>query len=515
MTGQRKRWLAALVGALFVAGGCGSTHSDAELRQALAVPINATSDSPQAGDPAATPATPAAGDVSSAPSFAAETSSGGTTVVTTPGAATAVGGNQTASGTKAPAAGSSTVAGPAKGSAATPTGAAPATPGAPVPGTPAPAAPQSSGPKSTLTLASIGTESGVLGNLMRPIFEAAKAWAADVNARGGLGGHPVRLLFGDDAGDPGKTLALARRMVDQDGAVAFYAAHGPGTGQALASFLEERRIPMVGMCSCTDGSATSPMMFQVGISTDPGLAWAHMLALTTLTDKRKLSVLYCRETPACKQIRDGIVKLQNQAGIQVVHEAQVTVTQPDYTAEVLAARNAGAEAVAIATDNASVIRVARSAHRQNYRPTLVGQVATAEDRYLSVGGDDVEGSAIGASVFPWQSPKFADYVAALDRYAPGAIKGNLGQVVWVAGKLMEKIATGFPANPTKDDFLAGLYGLRGETLGGLLPPLTYIEGKGSALTNLCTVPILVDKNKFVTPKGDSFVCAPGWKPQEK
>jgi len=118
-------------------------------------------------------------------------------------------------------------------------------------------------------------------------------------------------------------------------------------------------------------------------------------------------------------------------------------------------------------------------------------------------------------VFPWQSPKFADYVAALDRYAPGAIKGNLGQVVWVAGKLMEKIATGFPANPTKDDFLAGLYALRGETLGGLLPPLTYIEGKGSALTNLCTVPILVDKNRFVTPKGDSFVCAPGWKPQEK
>jgi branched-chain amino acid transport system substrate-binding protein len=304
-------------------------------------------------------------------------------------------------------------------------------------------------------------------------------------------------------------------MVDQDGAVAFYAAHGPGTGHALAAFLEERKIPMIGMCSCTDGSATSPMMFQVGISTDPGLAWAHMLALTTLTPKRKLSVLYCRETPACKQIRDGIVKLQGQAGIQVVHEAQVTVTQPDYTAEVLAARNAGAEAVAVATDNASVIRVARSAHRQNYNPTLVGQVATAEDRYIAVGGADVEGSAIGASVFPWQSPKFADYVAALDRYVPGAIRGNLGQVVWVGGKLMEKIAKGFPPNPTKDDFLAGLYALKGETLGGLLPPLTFIEGKGSALTNLCTVPLLVDKGKFVAPKGDEFVCAPGWKPQEK
>ena len=517
MTGQGRRALAALAGGLLVATGCGSTHSDAELRQALAVPIGATSDAPQPGAGAAAATSPAAAaDQASATLDAGLGTGASTAVVAAPGAAPTASGSSPAAGARTSTGGGSVAAGPAKGTGAAASGAGPAAPGAATPGGPVPAAPRAgAAPKSTLTLGSIGTESGVLGNLMRPIFEAAKAWAADVNARGGLNGHPVRLLFGDDAGDPGKTLALARRMVDQDGAVAFYAAHGPGTGQALASFLEERRIPMIGMCSCTDGSATSPMMFQVGISTDPGLAWAHMLALTTLTPKRKLSVLYCRETPACKQIRDGIVKLQGEAGIKVVHEAQVTVTQPDYTAEVLAARNAGAEAVAVATDNASVIRVARSAHRQNYRPTLVGQVATAEDRYLTVGGADVEGSAIGASVFPWQSPKFADYVAALDRYVPGAIKGNLGQVVWVAGKLMERIAQGFGPNPTKDDFLAGLYALRGETLDGLLPPLTYIEGKGSALTNLCTVPILVDKNKFVTPQGDSFVCAPGWKPQEK
>jgi branched-chain amino acid transport system substrate-binding protein len=257
------------------------------------------------------------------------------------------------------------------------------------------------------------------------------------------------------------------------------------------------------------------MMFQVGTSTDPGLAWAHMLALTSLTEKRKTSVLYCRETPACKNIRDGITKFQQQAGIQVVHEAQVTVTQPDYTAEVLAARNGGAEAIVMATDNASMIRAIRSARRQNFTPTFVGQVATAEDRFLAVGGNDVEGTVIGASLEPWQSPRFSGYVAALNRYAPGAIKGNLGQVVWAAGKLLEVVAKGFGPNPTKNDFLTGLYALRGETLGGMIPPLTFIEGKGSALTNVCTIPLIVAEGKFVAPNGDRFACAPGWKPQEK
>jgi branched-chain amino acid transport system substrate-binding protein len=511
---QGYRVLGALAGALLLATGCGSTHSDEELRQALAVTIGGDTRSEQAAASAGAAAPDSTAGV--APVAAPVGSAGGADPSST--AAVAPVGGTVAGGSKGSA--SAAVAAPAKATGATgtasgATGGATSPGPATAPGGATPAAPAAAGPKSTLTLGSIGTESGVLGNLMRPIFEAAKAWAGDVNARGGLNGHPVRLLFGDDAGDPAKALALVRRMVDQDGAVAFYALHGLQTGQALASFLEERRIPAVGMCSCTEGSATSPMMFQVGTSTDPGLAWAHMLALTTLTPKKKLSLLYCRETPACKNIRDGITKFQQQAGIQVVHEAQVTVTQPDYTAEVLAARNAGAEAIAMATDNASLIRGIRSAHRQNYNPTFVGQVATAEDRFLSVGGDDIDGTVIGASLEPWQSPRFADYVAALDRYVPGAIKANLGQVVWAGGKLLEVVAKRFGPNPTKDDFLAGLYALRGETLGGMIPPLTYLEGKGSALTNVCTIPLLVEKGRFVAPGGDRFACAPGWKPQEK
>ena len=50
MGGQKKRVLVGLIGALLVAAGCGSTHSDAELRQALAVPIGTSSDAPAGAD---------------------------------------------------------------------------------------------------------------------------------------------------------------------------------------------------------------------------------------------------------------------------------------------------------------------------------------------------------------------------------------------------------------------------------------------------------------------------------
>jgi len=54
--------------------------------------------------------------------------------------------------------------------------------------------------------------------------------------------------------------------------------------------------------------------------------------------------------------------------------------------------------------------------------------------------------------------------------------------------------------------------LRGETLGGLQPPLTYEAGKGHALTNLCIIPVIVRSGRFVAPGGEQFSCAPGWKP---
>src|SRR2546429_337134 len=117
-------------------------------------------------------------------------------------------------------------------------------PGRPGPRTRGPAGPRPrgrrgeppAGPKQEIVLGAIGTATGVIGELMAGVREGAKAWAADVNARGGLDGHPVRVVFGDDGGDPSRALALAKRMVEQDKVVAFYAGHGPTTMQAVTPF---------------------------------------------------------------------------------------------------------------------------------------------------------------------------------------------------------------------------------------------------------------------------------------
>jgi branched-chain amino acid transport system substrate-binding protein len=506
-----------LVSGSLVATACGSTHGDGEFADAPAAqtPTSATGPAALGGDTdaaAATPSPAAGGEAVTKPAAAGngQAATGGATETnaTVPARVTSTAGAALGGGAKAPTTAGSPPAGSAAAPAPTPGPAAPSPGAAPAaPGTPAVA----SGPKAEIVLGSIGTASGLIGELMGPTIEGAKAWLTDVNSRGGVNGHPVRIVFGDDGGDPGRALALAKRMVDEDKVVAFIAGHGPGTFQSITPFLEERKIPEIGSCNCALASALSPMAFSVGTTSDVGLAWSHVLPLLAFSNERNISVMYCREVPACRAFRDALVKFAASAGLRIVHEAQVTLSQPDYTAEVVAARNAGAKAISLGIDSFSVVRLARSAHRQGFFPELVTQYSVHDERFLKDGGKDIEGVLVSASILHWDSPKLADWRKAIARI-PGAIKHSFSIQAWTAGKLIELIGRGFPAKPTSADFLRGLYALNGETLGGMIPPLTYIEGKGSGPTNYCVVPTRIQDGKFVPKNGDEHFCAPGWQP---
>jgi branched-chain amino acid transport system substrate-binding protein len=383
------------------------------------------------------------------------------------------------------------------------------------PADPLPASPGPTGPKAEIVLAAIGTQSGVIGNVLVPIGHGIRAWVADVNARGGLAGHKVKMLYGDDGGEPARALALARQMVDQNKAVAFFMEHGPGTFQAVAPFLEERRIPMIGNCGCEVASAHSPMSFSVGVSGDLGLAWTLVTPILAYTDKRKAALIYCRESPSCRSSRNAIVGFADSVGLDLVYEAQASLGQPDYTAEMLAARNAGAEVIIPFMDGFSLIRMIRAAHRQGWRPQFVNGFSAHEERFLQTDKGEIEGLILGAGALHWDSPKLADFRTAMRKYVPGSVLGTWSAMGWMAGKLLERIAPGLPAQPTKDDFLRALYALNGETLGGLIPPLTFREGEGPDDTNRCSVPLRVENGRFVPKDPDRWACAPGWKPVTK
>ena len=520
----RRRLMAAAVVMAFVATACGSSLSHQELMSANLEAFRVagrTADGPAAG-PAAAPGPESPGALVS--------SGGGGTAGSSAAGPAALPGISRASGSGAPAGGRASATGAAAGTgpvagggSTKPSGAASASP---VPGQSAqasqpgqaappglPAAGGGGGPKGELRLGSIGVGSGPIGAAMKPFVDGAKAWVADVNARGGVNGHPVRLIVADDGGDPSAALSFAKRMVEQDKIQAFYATHAPTTEQAYAGYAEQKQIPIIGTCGCSNVVDTSPMIFHVGPGSPGGASWAHVLPFTALTDKRKVGLLYCREVAVCPLLADGVKKGAQPAGYQVVYEGQMSLAQPDFTAEMISARNAGADVVISISDNATVIRMIRAANRQGYKPVFSTQQSANEDSFLQNGAGDIEGVVVAGVVPDYaNSPKLANYRAAMDRYVPGGRRGSFSAQAYAAGKLIEVAGTALGDDPSNTQLLDGLYALKGETLGGLVPPMTFLKGQGHGAVDQCVIPARIEGGKFVYPTGDRFVCPPGFKP---
>jgi branched-chain amino acid transport system substrate-binding protein len=382
-------------------------------------------------------------------------------------------------------------------------------PGSPGPSTPLPGA---GGKKSEILFGSFGAESGVLGAVSGPAPPAIRAWAASVNARGGINGHPVRVILGDDNADPSRTLALVRQMVERDKVIAFFNDYS-FTLSAATRYLEERQIPVVGTIGGDVVGDHSSMVFNPLVGPDKGQAWGFLLTIATQTDRKKLGLIYCREANTCAVQMQSFKKLLPWNGLTSVYEAQVSLAQPDYTAEMLQAQRAGAEVIVSLVDSASVARLVQSAHRQGYNPIFSGTYNLNQD-LIYAGGKDVEGLLLTSRTPPWDSsPKMQFYRDAMDRYQPRAYRGDLGGGVFVVGRLIEeKIGPFIGEPPATAQILEGLYALSKEKLGGLLPGVGFVNGEHFG-TNQCVVPVKLTGGKFVAhDAAESFVCAPGWRP---
>jgi branched-chain amino acid transport system substrate-binding protein len=508
-----RRLLAVALPLALLATACGGRYSDAERLEA------AGQVAPAGPADTVAAAAPAAGDVAVAPEAAAgavpaagaatptAAPAGGTAAAKPAAASTATATDRTGTGPSLAGAAGGTAASAAAGPTGTAAAAGPAPAAGAGSGTAQAAA---SGPKPPIKLGVLGVRSGAVGGIFIPVYEGAVAWAGDVNRRGGLAGHPVQLIVADDGDDPRKAVALAKRMVESDGVTAFYATHMFSTLDAVLPYFEEKGIPVVGSTMSNVGRERSPMFFNTSISARSGLMWNHLLPLMIQRPEIKdVAIFYCAEAEVCRSVNGAFQEIAPQHGYRIRYTAQVSIAQPDYTAEVIAARSAGAQALLLMMDNNSGVRIIGSAHRQGYEPVFAMQATAHAEKFLRDGGKEVEGLLLGGLGRHWTSPLHDDMRAAYKAFVPNGLGLSSSTVVtWNSGRLLEKVAPTWPADPTPADVVASLRALTNETLGGLTAPRTFRPGDLSG--TLCASVYRIENGDFVPFQGrDDFHCPPG------
>jgi branched-chain amino acid transport system substrate-binding protein len=338
------------------------------------------------------------------------------------------------------------------------------------------------------------------------------AWAKDVNTRGGLACHPVRVITRDDGADPAKAASLANDLAKREGVVAFVA----NLSLAPAGFVqavEKLRIPAVGGGVAQDSWFTSPWLFADTASADDLIA--GLLKAGAEKGKKNLGLLYCVEATACGQVTKKIQGgAADRAGVKLVYDSAVSVTQTDYTAQCLNAQKAGVDLLGLALDGASMTRVARSCAAIGYRPLLttgsflIGTQQSTDPTLRAFG------VVTAAGVAPWflkDQPGLTEYQRAMARWAPSLVPDGASISTWTSAKLFEAAlaqvaeqARGAAVTPTL--IVKGLDGIKNNTLNGLTGPLDFTSAAKRRTGTGCVFYQYLGADGWTAPQGSKPVC---------
>ena len=358
----------------------------------------------------------------------------------------------------------------------------------------------------------VGSITGLYGTSFRPLLNAIQANLTDLNARGGINGHPVQLIVADDGGDPATYLAQLRRMVEGDKVLAFVGnTHAASLSQAAIQYVESRNIPILDGDDSHLLAPTSRMIFGFGAS-GIALNGTEFAAARDLLGKgKKVGFISCQEVQQCSDYATTFPDFSAKAGFTPVFAGRASLTAPDFTANCLQARNAGAEVLFLRIDINSVKRIARDCSRQGYKPAYVTAPVLTDPSSPS-------NPAMDRLITPSQQfPFINDSLPEEKRFRETLLKSMpLDQIFaahaqgWnVADIFAEAVkrAIAPDATPSTALILKGLWSFKNETLGGTSQPLTYVQGKPPAhVNNMCSFPMQIIGGKWTAPKGNKASC---------
>jgi branched-chain amino acid transport system substrate-binding protein len=358
-----------------------------------------------------------------------------------------------------------------------------------------------------ILLGAVGTKSGLVGNALIGGFQGLSVWEKWVNAHGGVQGRPVKVIQVDDAADPGKHAAAVRKLIREDRVVAFIGNIAPFTFSAGVPLLEEAGVAAIGGDGADAAWFSSPIAFPINGQTISRSRPAAIWALANLP-QRKLASIYVSEAAAPAQLARNFNDQWTKGGGQVVMNAGVSIATPDFTGEVVQAKNSGADIVYAVLEKAACNRFMDAEQRQDYHPILIAPACTIENAlgHKALTTNRLYGVGAARNAFANQlvTSGQKEAYAAGQRFDPSLDLDGAFMFGWLAGKLFEAAMAQPGAKLTPAGVIDALHKLPATDLGGLTPKQAWPPGPHPE--GRCGLISKFDGTQFVYLTPD-FICS--------
>ncbi len=323
---------------------------------------------------------------------------------------------------------------------------------------------------------------GAFGGYTALAEDVYLAWADAVNASGGIDGHPVQVITEDDASSPSTADSVAQTLI-ADHVVAI--ADMSETDAAFAPAVEAAHIPVVGVFTAAGTFDTNPDFYPEG-TTDTSI-FPAIVATAKAAGATNISNFYCAEAATCALGAPLVSAAGKHAGVPDVYNESISFAAPNYTAPCVAANQQHVSSLFIADASSVIIRVASDCAVQNFQPIYVIDGETFGMNLAAAPALKQKLWAMFTDLpFYANTPAVRAFDTAMDKYYPGqrekaSVLDEDAFMAWVSGKLLENAITAghltAKETPSTAEIIKGLTSLKGDTVGGLTPPLTFAAGK--------------------------------------
>jgi branched-chain amino acid transport system substrate-binding protein len=229
---------------------------------------------------------------------------------------------------------------------------------------------------------------------------------AEINARGGILGKPVELLYYDDQSKPDQAVQGVAKLVDQDHVPIILGAYSSENTRAIVPAVTQKRVPLLMPTATADNvmESGSPWVFRICAGSD-AYATATIDFLKHNGDPKTIAIVY-ENTNFGQANAKSMNAVATAAGLTVVDEEAYQASSPDYKALLQRVQAKAPDAVYFA----SYLLDATTLLRQSEQVGLSPKFLTSA------------GTGFAAAEFPTEkgAGKYAEYTFSVSQWLPTA-----------------------------------------------------------------------------------------------
>jgi branched-chain amino acid transport system substrate-binding protein len=290
---------------------------------------------------------------------------------------------------------------------------------------------------------------GTYAGLGIPAKQAIELEVARINDAGGIDGHPIEVIYEDDATDAAKAQAAAVRLIEQEGVLAIIGASGTGQTMAMRSDIERAGIPQISMAG---GSVITDELSEWVFQTPwpnrvvipfvlKQMAAAGLTQVALLSDTGGYGV----------DGRDIILAQAPAAGVAIVADQTFNPGDTDMTAQLTGVRSADPDAVLVWNAGKEAAIVARNMRQLNMAQPIFGGSGIARVEFIDGAGEAAEGVRFGTGkilipeAFGVDSEQYTIATDFISRYteaygaAPDIFAGHAYDAIWLVADALGRI----------------------------------------------------------------------------